>query len=318
MGDEYDVVVVGGGLAGMTAALTSARLGRRTAILTGSMIGGQLVSIEKIEGVPGFPDGVAGYDLCPMAQEQADAAGVAFQVAGCDSLAADGDRWRVTSDGRTMTTRAVVIATGTALAKLGVPGEERLFGKGVSECASCDAPLLRNKVAVVVGGGDSGMQEALTLAEHVAKVVIVERGEALTGQASYRDRILGHAKIEVRFGSTVTGIIGEEAVSHVRIKDVGSGAESDLETAGVFACIGLVPNTEVLRGLVPLDATGRVLVDAAMRTPARGVCAAGNVRQGSPHRAAGAMGDGAAAAVAIDRYLATGEWRDHPSPLQGV
>jgi thioredoxin reductase (NADPH) len=253
-----------------------------------------------------------------MAQEQADAAGVAFHVASCDSLAADGDRWRAASDGRAITARAVVIATGTALAKLGVPGEERLLGKGVSACASCDAPLLRNKVAVVVGGGDSGMQEALTLAEHVAKVVIVERGNKLTGLASYRDRILGHARIEVRFGATVTGIIGEDAVSHVRIKDAGSGGESDLETAGVFACVGLDPNTGLLRGLVPLDATGRVPVDAAMRTPARGICAAGNVRQSSAHRAAGAMGDGAAAAVALDRYLATGEWRDHPSPLQGA
>ena len=308
MSDEYDVVVVGGGLAGMTAALTSARLGRRTAILTGAMIGGQLVSIDKVEGVPGFPEGVAGYDLCPMTQEQAVAAGVEFRVATCNSLAADGGRWRVESDGSTTTSRAVIIATGTQLAKLGVPGEERLFGKGVSECASCDAPLLRNKVAVVVGGGDSGMQEALTLAEHVAKVVIIERGDALTGQASYRDRIGAHAKIEVRLGSTVTEVLGEEAVSGVRVKEIGTGAESDLATAAVFACVGLVPNTELIRSLVPLDSAGRLRVDVAMRTPVQGMCAAGNVRQGSPHRAAGAMGDGAAAAVAIDRYLATGEW----------
>ncbi len=311
MSDAYDVVVVGGGLAGMTAALTSARLGRRTAILTGAMIGGQLVSIEKIEGVPGFPDGVAGYDLCPMTQEQADAAGVEFRMASCDSLAAEDGRWRLlTNDGGTMVSRAVVIATGTALAKLGVPGEERLFGKGVSECASCDAPLLRNKVVVVVGGGDSGMQEALTLAEHVAKVVIVERGDALTGQASYRGRILAHDKIEVRLGSTVTEVVGDAAVRHVRLKAVSTGAESELATDGFFACVGLVPNTEPLRGLVPLDATGRIRVDVALRTPAPGICAAGNVRQGSPHRAAGAMGDGATAAAAVERYLKTGEWRE--------
>jgi thioredoxin reductase (NADPH) len=310
MSDAYDVIVVGGGVAGMTAALTSARLGRRTAILTGTMIGGQLVSIDRIEGVPGFPDGVPGYDLCPMTQEQADAAGVEFLVESCSTLAPDGGSWRVTNAERTLTARAVVAATGTALAKLGVPGEERLFGKGVSECASCDAPLLRNKVAVVVGGGDSGMQEALTLAEHVAKVVIVERGEALSGQASYRARIEANAKIEMRLGATVTEIVGEDAVARVRIEAVGTGAEIELEAAGVFACVGLVPNTALLAGLVPRDTTGRIAVDAAMRSPVRGLCAAGNVRQGSPHRAAASMGDGATAAAAIDRYLTTGEWRD--------
>src|SRR4051794_35039255 len=148
MSNEYDVVIVGGGLAGLTAALTSGRAGRRTAMLTGGVIGGQLVSIDKIEGVPGFPDGVPGYDLCPMTQEAADAAGVQFVPANCESLTAQGDRWKLMSTEGDMVARAVVIATGTALAKLGVAGEERLFGKGVSECASCDAPLLRNKVAV--------------------------------------------------------------------------------------------------------------------------------------------------------------------------
>jgi thioredoxin reductase (NADPH) len=310
MSDEYDVVVVGGGLAGLTAALTSARLGRRTALLTGGVLGGQLVSIDKIEGVPGFPNGVPGYDLCPMTHEQADAAGVECLMVGCEALAAQGDHWALAGDGSTMTARAVVIATGTALAKLGVPGEERLFGKGVSVCASCDAPLLRDKVAVVVGGGDSAMQEALTLGEHVAKVVMLERGGALSGQASYRNRIDAHGKIEVRLGSTVSEIIGDHSVSQVRVKDVSSGAESELATAAVFACVGLVPNTQLFRGLLPLDATGRIRVDAAMRTPARGICAAGNVRQGSSHRAAGAIGDGATAAIALDCYLATGIWRD--------
>ncbi len=310
MSSEYDVVVIGGGLAGLTAALTSARLGRRTALLTGGVLGGQLVSIDKIEGVPGFPEGVPGYDLCPMAHEQADSAGVECLMAGCEQLTAQGHHWALASDGSSMIARAVVIATGTALAKLGVPGEERLFGKGVSECAGCDAPLLRDKVAVVVGGGDSAMQEALTLGEHVAKVVMLERGGTLTGQASYRDRIGAHGKIEVRLGSTVREIIGDQSVSQVRVKDVSSGADSELATAAVFACVGLVPNTQLFRGLLPLDATGRICVDATMRTAAKGICAAGNVRQGSPHRAAGAMGDGASAAIALDRYLATGAWRD--------
>lgn len=309
MSGEYDVVVVGGGLAGMTAALTSARLGRRTTLVTGDVVGGQLVSIDKIEGVPGFPEGVPGYDLLPMAQEQADAAGAALVNAAAESIAADGQGWKVTADGNAISARAVILATGTALAKLGVPGEERLHGKGVSECASCDAPLLRNKVAVVVGGGDSAMQEALTLADHLAKVIVVERGDALGGQASYRDLVQKNKKIELRFGATVTEIAGEQAVSGVRVKDLAAGAESDVETNAVFVFTGLVPNTALFRDLVVLDADGRVGVDASLRTSAKGICAAGNVRAGTSHRAAGAMGDGAAAAMAIDRYLATGEWR---------
>ena len=310
MSDEFEVAVIGGGIAGLSAALTSARLGRSTAILAGGLIGGQLVSINVIEGIPGFPDGVPGYDLCPMSQEQADAAGAKFIMAECESIAPDGDRLRLANSAGEIVAKGVVVATGTALAKLGVPGEERLFGKGVSECASCDAPLLRGKAAVVVGGGDSGMQEALTLSEHLSKVIIVERGEALTGQASYRQRVTGNPKIEIRYKTIVTEIIGDEVVSAVRIKDLGSRAESDLAASGVFACTGLLPNNALVRELVPLDRTGRLRVDAAMRTPIRGVCAAGNVRQASPHRASGAMGDGAGAAIAIDRYLATGEWRE--------
>jgi thioredoxin reductase (NADPH) len=310
MTSEFDVVVLGGGLAGLSAALTSARLGRATALVTGGLVGGQLVSIDKIEGVPGFPDGVPGYDLCPMTQEQASAAGVELVNASADSLMADGERWHVTSAEGDVAARAVVVATGTALAKLGVPGEKRLVGKGVSQCASCDAPLLRNKTTVVVGGGDSGMQEALTLVDHVAKVVLLERGPELSGQASYRERVSGHPKIELKFGTVVREILGDEVVRAVRVGVAGGGTESELPTDAVFAFPGLVPCTALVHDLVALDATRRIAVDAGLRTTARGICAAGNVRQGSPHRAAGAMGDGAAAAIALDRYLATGEWRE--------
>lgn len=308
MSGDCEVAIVGGGLAGMSAALTSARLGRRTTLVTGGLIGGQLVSIEKIEGVPGFPDGVPGYDLCPMSQEQAHAAGAAFMMTSCDRLAAAGEGWRLATAEGDLLARAVVVATGATFAKLGVPGEERLAGKGISECASCDAPLLRNKVAVVVGGGDSALQEALTLADHVAKVVLVAREGALTGQASYRERIAANGKIEVRLGATITEIVGDQAVSHVRVQDITTGAETELATSAVFPFVGLVPSTALVRELVALDAAGRILVDVALRTSARGICAAGNARAGTSHRAAGAMGDGATAAIAVDRYLATGEW----------
>lgn len=309
MGGDFDLVVIGGGVAGLSAALTAGRLGRRVAVLTGGTIGGQLVSIEKIEGVPGFAEPVPGYDFCPISQELAAGAGAQFAMAEAESLIQVGEAWRIASAEGEFTAPGVVIATGTRFARLGVPGEERLVGRGVSECASCDAPLLRGKTTIVAGGGDSGMQEALTLAQHVDKVILLERRDALTGQASYREEVAANPRIEVRFGQEIVEILGEGAVTGVRIRDA-SGAESEQETAAVFAFIGLTPNTGLAEGIVSLDATGRVRVDAAMRTSVRGLAAAGNVRTGSPHRAAAAMGDGAAAAVSLDRYLATGEWSD--------
>jgi thioredoxin reductase (NADPH) len=165
-------------------------------------------------------------------------------------------------------------------------------------------------VAVVVGGGDSALQEALTLADHAAKVFILERAESLTGQASYQDRVRANNRIEVRTRATIVGIGGDEAVSHARLKDLATGGESDLATSAIFPFVGLIPNSDLARGLLPLDASGHVIVDAAMRTSARGVCAVGNVRQYSSHRAAGAMGDGTVAAMSIDRYLNSGAWCD--------
>ena len=305
---SVDVAIIGGGIAGMTAALTAARHGWKTLVLTGGVPGGQLISIDKVDGVPGFPDGIAGYELAPMAQEQADAAGAELMMASCQAIAAAGGNWVLKNEEEDVSARAVVVATGASFAKLGLDGEQQFAGKGVSDCASCDAPLLRDKVAVVVGGGDSALQEALTLAEHAAKVFILERTAALTGQATYQERIRANKKIELRTQATVVGIGGEGAVSHVRVKDLATGSESDLATAAVFPFIGLVPNTELVRGLLPLDATGRVIVDTALRTSARGICAAGNVRQSSSHRAAGAMGDGTVAAMSLDRYLRSGEW----------
>ncbi len=306
---SVDVAIIGGGIAGMTAALTAARRGWKTIVLTGGVPGGQLISVDKVDGVPGFPDGIAGYELAPMAQEQADAAGAELMMASCQAIEAAAGNWVLRNEEEDVSARAVVLATGASFAKLGLDGEQQFAGKGVSDCASCDAPLLRDKVAVVVGGGDSALQEALTLAEHAAKVFILERTAALTGQATYQERICANKKIELRTQATVVGIGGEGAVSHVRVKDLATGSESELATAAVFPFIGLIPNSDIARGLLlPLDASGRVIVDAALRTNARGICAAGNVRQAASHRAAGAMGDGTVAAMSLDRYLKSGEW----------
>ena len=306
---DFDVVVAGSGIAGLSAALTSARLGRKTLVLTGDILGGQLLSINKIDGFPGFPEGIAGYDLCPIAQEQAAAAGAEFSATELKRIAPVERSWQVAAgDGTTHVARALIIATGAGLKPLGIPGEERLFGKGVSHCASCDAPLLRGKVAVVIGGGDSAAQEALTLAESAARVVILHRGAALTAQADYRERVRGNNKIEVRCNSVAEEILGDAKVTGVRVRDRAGGG-ADLEASGVFVYIGLQPNVGVLEGRVALDPDGRIATDAAMRTGVPGICAAGAVRSGWPGRAVASAGEGATAAIAVDRYLGDeGAW----------
>lgn len=310
MSGQYDVVVIGAGIAGMSAALTSARLGHSTAVVSEGVPGGQLLSIEHIDGVPGFPEGVAGYDLCPMTQEQCDEVGVEFLMEECTALSADGEQWKLTLASGDVEARAVIIATGTALVKLDVPGEKEFFGKGVSDCASCDGPLLRDKVTVVVGGGDSAMQEALALADHVSKVIMISDSDVLAGQRDYKERISANDVIEKHFGKTVTEIVGDDGVTAVKVKDISSGDIEQVETAAVFVFSGLVPNTAFLGGVVPLDEKGGIIVDAGLRSSVKGLLAVGNVRTDSAYRAAGAMGDGAVAASAASQYLNNGKWRE--------
>jgi thioredoxin reductase (NADPH) len=306
--DEYDVVIAGGGVAGLTAGLTSARAGRKTRVLTGPSLGGQLISIERIDGYPGFPEGVPGYDLCPIIQEQAAGAGAEFDAAQATGLHGDDGRWRVTTGQGDVWARTVVVATGTTLKTLEIPGEERLRGKGVSHCASCDAPLLRGRIVGVVGGGDSALQEALTLAQHVARVIILHRGTAFSAQAAYVERVQDNPKIEVRFGTIVEEAVGSGGLTGVRTRTVSDGKADDLELAGLFVYVGLAPAATWLNGVLALDASGRIPVDGAMRSSLPGLLAAGTVRSGSVGRAAAAAGDGAIAAVSADQYLREGTW----------
>jgi len=307
---EFDVAVIGAGIAGLTAGLTSARLGRSTIVLTGDVLGGHLLSIEKVEGYPGFPEGVPGFDLCPMAEEQAGEAGAEFDPVEVSAIEAADGKWKITTAGEEVLAGAVVIATGTALKELNVPGEERLRGRGVSHCATCDAPLLRDQVAAIAGGGDSAAQEGLTLAEFASKVYLFNDAPELTAQASYRDLVASNPKIEIRNNTMIEEVLGEDGVTGVRIKDSSTNATEDVELTGVFVYVGLQPNTAFLDGLLALDPTGRIPVDGEMRTTLPGVFAAGTVRTGTAGRAAAAAGDGAAAAIAADAYLTSGSWRD--------
>jgi thioredoxin reductase (NADPH) len=307
---EHEVVIVGGGVAGLTAGLTSARAGRNTKVLTGTALGGNLVSIERIDGYPGFPEGIPGYDLGPIIQEQAVAAGAEFSASEATAIHADNGRWRLSTTDGNVSAGAVVIATGTTLKALGIPGEEQFRGKGVSHCASCDAPLLRNRIVGVVGGGDSALQEALTLAQHAARVIILHRGSAFSAQAAYTEPVLKNPKIEVRFGTVVEEALGNGGLTGVRTRTTGEGKSEEIELAGLFIYVGLAPATALLDGLLALDTTGRIPVDGEMRSQLPGLLAAGTVRSGSTGRATSAAGDGAAAALSADRYLKDGAWSD--------
>ncbi len=313
--EEFEVVVAGGGIGGLTAALHAARMGRSTLVLGGRAPGGLLLSIERIDGVPGFPEGVAGYELCPMLQEQAADAGADVRMTELAAIEpADDDGWRLTTADGEVHARAVILATGARLKTLGVDGEERLQGRGVSHCASCDAPLMRDRVVGVVGGGDSALQEALTLAESVHEVIVLHRGDALSAQAAYREPALEHPKITVRYGTTVEAILGDDTVSAIRTRAT-SGDTQELELGGVFVYVGLQPNSELLADRLELDEDDRVPTDATMRTELPGVLAAGIVRRGSLGQAAISAGEGAAAAKAADDYLTNGSWAKRTAAL---
>jgi len=319
---DFDVVVAGGGIAGLTAGLTSARLGRSTLVLTGGPPGGLLLSIEKIDGVPGFPEGVPGFELCPLVEEQAAESGAEFRLAELTRIESQDGGWLVRSGEGDFAARAVILATGSRLKELGVPGEERLRGRGVSHCASCDAPLLGGRIVGVVGGGDSALQEALTLAAAVSQVIVFHRGDSLSAQDAYRRRVLEHPKVEIRYGTVVEEILGDETVTGARTRDLATGTVSEVELGAVFVYVGLQPNIELLQNGLRSNGDGRVETDGWMRTELSGVFAAGIVRRDAVGRAASAAGEGASAAVAADRYLAGESWPERveqatPAPAEG-
>ncbi len=300
---EYDVVVAGGGLAGLTAGLFSARCGRSTLVLAPHGPGGAIMSVPDIEDFPGFPEGVSGYELGPMVQEQAAAAGAAFEMTCIRALRREGDRWIVETAAGDFAAGAVVLATGSRPRRLGVPGESDLDGHGISHCASCDGILFRDRTVGVVGGGDAGLVEALELTNHVGEVIVFEREADLTAQEAYRRRVVQHGGIQTRCSTVVEEILGNGTLSGIRARDLMSGEIADVELGGLFVYIGREPHTEFLRGMLTLDPTGLIPVNGSLETELPGLFAAGDVRVGGAGQAVTAAGDGATAALAAHRHL---------------
>lgn len=305
---DYDVVVVGGGIAALTAGLTATRWGCASLVLEAAFPGGRLTTIAKIEDFPGFVNGVSGYELGPNAQMQAMNNGVEFGMTEVQSVTPEDGAWLVaTSDGEHRA-RAVIVAAGSHARVLGVPGEDRLQGRGVGHCASCDGPMHRGHVVGVVGGGDSAMTEALTLAEHVEQVLMFHRRDVFTAQQTYLQRAREHPKIAFRPDTVVEEVIGDEAVSGVRVREVASGETSEVALAGLFVYIGSEPNTRWLGDVLPLDESGHIPTDIWMRTAQPGLLAVGDVRRDAAGQAITAAGDGATAAIAAHRYLTDAAW----------
>ena len=301
MAADYDLLIVGAGLAGLTAGMYGARYGLRTLVVEHMVAGGQVLNIEKIETFPGFPQGVAGFDLGPLVQEQAEAAGAEFMLDTAVGLEVDGDRRIVRCQGSELAARSVIIAAGSSFRSLGIPGEAEFVGRGVSHCASCDAPFFVGKEVCVVGGGDSALDEAAVLAAQVGQVTIVHRGAGFSAQQAALNRLVGFSNVQTLFNTEVVEITGDGTVSSVRLR--ANSSDLTRNVSGVFIFVGLEPNSAFVRGMVDLDPAGHIVVDEHLGTSIPGVFAAGDIRVASSRQLAAAAGDGASAAVAAAHYL---------------
>lgn len=302
--NDYDVVVIGAGMAGLSAALIASQHGLRTMLVEQMGPAGQVLNVERIENMPGFPDGIAGFDLGPIVQEQAAAAGAEFAMDTVTAIEPAGETFVVRCEGEDLGASTVIIATGSHFQALGIPGEADFEGKGISHCASCDGHLFAGEAVAVIGGGDSAVEEASVLSEHVDRVVLLHPGDTLEAQRYLLDAFESKSNVAVQPRTAVQEILGTDGlVTGIRVKDQTSGAVREESVAGVFIFAGLAPNTAFLEGLVELDNGGHVVVDLGLQTSVPGIFAAGDVRQHSASLVASAIGDGATAAVSASRYL---------------
>lgn len=301
---EYDLVIIGGGPAGLTASIYAARARLNILVLEKSAVGGQILVTDWIENYPGFPEGLSGADLVMKMAEQAKRFGVDIETNQVRSMDVAGPLKQLVLDDRTVTAKAVIIATGASPKKLGVPGEAEFYGRGISTCATCDAPFFKNSVVAAVGGGDTAVQESLFLTRFAQKVYLIHRRDALRATRILQERALANEKIEIKWDSVLTAVSGSDAgVERITIENVKTGEKSDLAVEGCFVWVGTMPNTSFLDGVVAVDKAGFVVVNAKMETSVPGVYAAGDVRNTPLRQVATAVGDAAIAAFQAAGYI---------------
>jgi thioredoxin reductase (NADPH) len=296
--EQYDIVVVGGGMAGLSAALYGGWLGRKVLLAERQMFGGQIVNADQIENYPGFPDGILGADLVSQVRMQAMKFGAKMVYTEITGLKPESPGFRLESSEELYAARTVIIATGGRQRALGVAGELEFEGRGVSHCATCDGAFFAENSVAVIGGGDTAFDEALYLANITAKVTIVHKDFQPTASATLMARAKENPKVELLGNASVEGIIGGDSVAGLRLSN-----GSELPVAGVFIAVGFEPETILLREFVNLDGGGHATVDLQMQTSLPGLFAVGAARQGNAGQLASAAGDGVTAAMAAHRYL---------------
>ena len=302
------VVIIGSGCAGLTAALYAARANLRPLVLTGRQPGGLLTTTTVVENYPGFPEGVDGYELMTRLQKQAERFGAQVKFGCVEAVDLSRHPFGLTVDGEPVTAETIIIATGASHRHLGLESEHKLENKGVTYCATCDGalPVFRNQPLVVVGGGDSACEEAMYLTRFGSIVYLVHRRDTLRASKIMAERTLSHEKVKPVWDSVVTEVLGikHDKVTGVRLKNVKTNAESELECAGVFVAIGHVPNTQLFKGVLDMDENGYINPKMGAATNVPGVFVAGDCSDRVYRQAVTAAGMGCAAAIEAERYLA--------------
>ena len=302
--ETYDLIIIGGGPAGLTAGLYAARAKLKTLLLEKlPLTGGQTINAWMLENYPGFPDGISGPELMKKMETQARKFGLMIKTGEVNEIKVSGDMKQVVHEEGDYFCRTIIVATGASPSRLGVKGEERLIGKGISFCGTCDGFFFKDKDVVLIGGGDTAMEEALFLTRFVRKLSLVHRRDSLRATRILQARVFENDKINFIWDTVVEGIEGEKNVEKVILKNVKTGEISVEETDGIFVFVGTTPNTQCLQGFIDLDKQGFILTDENLETSAPGVFAAGDVRKKLLRQISTAVGDGATAAFAAEKYI---------------
>lgn len=298
----YDVVIIGSGPAGLTAAIYTTRAALSTLIIAGSKWGGQLMLTTEVDNYPGFPQGIMGPELMQKMRQQAERFGAIVENIDVEKVDFSRKPFSAIANGKTYQGKSVIIATGADTKWLGLPSEQRLIGRGISSCAPCDAPFFRNKNVIVVGGGDSAMEEALVLTKYATSVTIVHRRDEFRASAAMQQKVLNNPKIKVIWDSEVVEILGDQTVSGVKIKNIKTGKLQEMPIDGIFVAIGHTPATKIFQGQIKTDEKGYV-VNGNTKTNIEGVFVSGDVHDYRYRQAVTAAGFGCQAAMDAEKWL---------------